>query len=93
MLDVQAALKLNKKSWNAHYLNAQCHKSKNNLAEAILCYEMALAISPAQNHIKRELDSCKILDSVHRSNVDMNLDQLPISVNEVIGNEKDECGR
>ncbi len=92
ILDVQEALKLNKKSWNAQYLMAKCHRSKNNLNEAIRYFEMALALSPLQKHIRRDLDSCKILNHAQISNSQLNPDNLPLTVNDILGHEKEKYG-
>ncbi len=96
IIDVQEALKLNNKSWNAHYLQAKCHKVKNNLSEAIRYYEMALAISPLQQQIRKDLDSCKVLVLAQHTNSKLNRDQLPHSASDILGDLadiKDQDGR
>ncbi len=85
IIDVEQALKLNKSSWNAYYLKAQCHKAKNNLPEAILNYKLALAISPIPKQVKEDLDSCELLNSIQKANAHLNHDRLPVSGSDLVG--------
>ncbi len=84
ILDVEEALKLNKSSWNAHYLKAKCHKAKNNLSEAIQFYEMALALSPVQKKVRQDLDSCRLLNLTQEHSASLNLAELPMTSSEIV---------
>jgi len=62
--DALKALKLNKYSWNAKYIIAHCHQLNDDLSKALLHYNLALSLSPAQHHVHVDFDACKFLQSI-----------------------------
>ncbi|CAL8124827.1 unnamed protein product [Orchesella dallaii] len=79
--DGTEALEQNELSWKTHYILGQCFMLKSGFDKAIFHYKWALTISPTQQQVKLDLETCKQLaqlagleisnsDSIPNSSVD-----------------------
>lgn len=65
--DVMKALELNRSSWFANYLAAQCYRKKYDLRNAIHYFKLAHVSNPTSKLVKRDMTCCKILAGIHPS--------------------------
>ncbi|CAL8108105.1 unnamed protein product [Orchesella dallaii] len=92
LLNATTALELNDNSWNAHYIIAKCHRLQKSLNQAIQHFSKALAISPTQKHIKRDLDSCKALLGSYERKDNVDPRDMPMNLTERVAHLEAETG-